>query len=216
MFLGSTPQKTPLFYSFMNYADFGLGTWYPMGGMNQIVQAMGNLVQELGGRIHAQSEVSQINIEGNEAKGLTVNKKFHASDVILSGADYYFTETLLPRQLRSYSEEFWKSRVMAPSALIYYVGLNKKLKNVLHHSLFFDRDFEAHAKEIYKDPEMAQRTLVLCEHHKRNGLKCCPGRERSVCFFWYRLPWTWRTVIPSETNILKKCSRGLKSILGSL
>jgi phytoene desaturase len=38
---------------------------------------------------------------------------------------------------------------MAPGCLLYYVGLNKKLKNVKHHSLFFDVPFKQHAEEIY-------------------------------------------------------------------
>jgi len=32
------------------------------------------------------------------------------------------------------------------------VGLNKKLKGVTHHSLFFDTDFAVHGSEIYTDP----------------------------------------------------------------
>jgi phytoene desaturase len=42
---------------------------------------------------------------------------------------------------------------MAPSSLLYYVGLNKKLSNVLHHTLFFDVSFDVHGKEIYTDPK---------------------------------------------------------------
>ena len=48
---------------------------------------------------------------------------------------------------------------MAPSCLIYYVGLNKKLNNVLHHSLFFDTSFEIHGKEIYTTPQWPSEPL---------------------------------------------------------
>ena len=48
LFLGAKPEQTPAFYNFMNYADFGLGTWHPKGGMIQIVNAMVSLAKELG------------------------------------------------------------------------------------------------------------------------------------------------------------------------
>ena len=37
LFLGAKPSNTPSFYNFMNYADFGLGTWHPKGGMYEVV-----------------------------------------------------------------------------------------------------------------------------------------------------------------------------------
>jgi phytoene desaturase len=41
---------------------------------------------------------------------------------------------------------------MAPSCLIFYVGINKRIENVQHHNLFFDESLEEHGKEIYKNP----------------------------------------------------------------
>jgi phytoene desaturase len=41
---------------------------------------------------------------------------------------------------------------MAPSSILYYVGLNKKLTGVQHHNLFFDTDFGIHGQEIYTNP----------------------------------------------------------------
>jgi len=105
-------------------------------------------------------EAEQIFIEDGAAKNLVTNKNVHESDVIISGADYHFTEEkLLPRKYRSYSESYWDKRVLAPSCLLYFVGLNKKLKNVIHHSLFFDVPFEQHAKEIYDDPQWPSNPL---------------------------------------------------------
>ncbi|MFN5844884.1 MAG: phytoene desaturase family protein, partial [Flavobacteriia bacterium] len=39
LFLGAMPKDTPALYSLMNYADISLGTWYPMGGMFNIIEA---------------------------------------------------------------------------------------------------------------------------------------------------------------------------------
>ncbi|HEU4861170.1 MAG TPA: phytoene desaturase family protein [Chitinophagaceae bacterium] len=152
LFLGALPENTPALYSLMNYADIKGGTWYPKGGMYSVVKAMYKLAVELGVKFHFNEEAQEIVIQEASAKKIITNKKVHSADVIISGADYHFTEeNLLPKEYRSYSEVYWDNRVMAPSCLLYFVGLNKKLKNVLHHSLFFDVPFALHANEIYND-----------------------------------------------------------------
>lgn len=154
LFLGALPEKMPALYSLMNYADVKLGTWWPVGGMYQIVEAMYSVAKEQGVQFEFSKSVSSIEVVNGKATGVVANEVFYAADVVISGADYHFTETaLLPPQYRSYSADYWNRRVMAPSCLLYYVGLNKKLHNVTHHSLFFDTDFEQHGKEIYTDPQ---------------------------------------------------------------
>ena len=153
LFLGAKPSDTPSFYSFMNYADFGLGTWQPKNGFFDVVQAMVKLGTELGVTYHTNAAISKISVENNTATGIEINNEVLKADVILSGADYHHTETLLPIKNRQYSEAYWNKKTFAPSSLLFYVGFDKKLENVCHHNLFFDSDFEKHAVEIYDNPE---------------------------------------------------------------
>lgn len=154
LFLGALPEKIPALYSLMNYADVKLGTWYPMGGMHEIVKAMHQLAEEKGVNFLFNHNVESISIAGEEATGVVANDTYFEADVVISGADYHFTDTkLLHHHEQSYSEAYWENRVMAPSCLLYYVGINKRLTNVPHHSLFFDTNFEEHGKEIYDDPK---------------------------------------------------------------
>lgn len=154
LFLGALPENTPALYSLMNYADIKGGTWYPEGGMYKVVDAMYRLALELGVTFHFNENARKINVTGKDAKELLTDKNSYAADVIISGADYHFTETsLLSPEYQSYSASYWKKRIMAPSCLLYYVGLNKKLTNVQHHSLFFDVSFEQHGREIYTTEE---------------------------------------------------------------
>ena len=159
LFLGAKPNQTPSFYSFMNFADFGLGTWHPKGGMYEIVKAMKTLAESLGVSIHTNSNVEKINVDKGKVKSITVNGINIVSDVILSGADYHHSETLLDKNYRQYSEKYWESRTFAPSSLLFYVGFDKKLKNIEHHNLFFDTDFEKHAEDIYDDPKWPKNPL---------------------------------------------------------
>lgn len=165
LFLGALPEKTPALYSLMNYADIKGGTWFPEKGMYQIVQAMYDLAVELGVRFEFEQEVTAIDITGNRAKsvqaktpqGATVS---YDADVVIGGADYHHIETqLLPVASRSYTDAYWDSRVMAPGCILYYVGLNKKLNNIQHHSLFFDTSFAIHGKEIYDTKQWPSNPL---------------------------------------------------------
>ena len=183
LFLGALPENTPALYSLMNYADIKGGTWYPIGGMYSVVKAMYELAVELGVNFCFNEEAEQIFIQNGRAKNLVTNRSIHEADVIISGADYHFTEEkLLAEKYRSYSETYWKKRVMAPSCLLYFVGLNKKLKNVIHHSLFFDVPFEQHAKEIYDDPQWPSNPLFYVSINSVSDDKVAPAGCDNMVF----------------------------------
>lgn len=165
LFLGATPQNTPALYSLMNYADMALGTWYPMGGMYKIVEAMESLAKEKGVRFKYSTPVTGFDMNGVRAKGLQLGSSTQTFDYVVAGADYHHVEQqLLPPAYRRYSDSYWNKRVMAPSSLLFYVGVNKRIKNLLHHTLFFDEDFALHAQEIYEDKKWptAPQFYVSC------------------------------------------------------
>jgi phytoene desaturase len=160
LFLGALPGNTPALYSLMNYADMALGTWFPQGGMFEIVKAMHAVALEQGVKFVFNADVQEFTFSNNAIKSVRVGEYEYFADVIISSADYHFTETkLLPEQFRSYSNKYWDSRVMAPSSLIYYVGLNKKLDKLAHHNLFFDHSLDQHAVEIYTTPQWPSAPL---------------------------------------------------------
>jgi len=152
LFLGALPQDTPALYSLMNYADIKLGTWYPQKGMYEVVDGMYKLAKELGVKFCFNNNVTEIKISEQKATQVVANGTLvYNADVVIAGADYHHVESkLLPQNYRTYSEKYWDKRVMAPSCLLYYIGLNKRLEGLTHHCLFFDTDFSVHGNEIYK------------------------------------------------------------------
>ena len=181
LFLGAKPSDTPSFYNFMNYADFGLGTWHPKGGMIQIVNAMASLAKELGVCFHTDAAVDEIITNHKKATGIRVGDKIHEADIIISGADYHHTESLLQASLRGYSEAYWKKKVFAPSSLLFYMGIDKKLDDLAHHNLFFDVDFDQHASSIYDTPEWPKEPLFYVNLPSISDQTMAPeGKE--ACF----------------------------------
>ena len=154
LFLGATPQNTPAMYSLMNYADLVLGTWYPMGGMHKIIEGMIQVAEELGVTIKLNQEVKKIVVSKGRATKVLTQDQEYAADVVVGSADYHHIEQqLLDKEHRRYTPAYWDKRTMAPSSLLFYLGINKKLSNLQHHNLFFDEDFSLHAAEIYTTPK---------------------------------------------------------------
>ncbi len=181
LFLGAKPSDTPAFYNFMNYADFGLGTFQPKNGFYDVVQGMIKLGESLGVSFYNNSNVTKVITEKNKVIGLEINEKIIKSDIVVSGADYNFTEKLLPKNLRQYSDKYWDKRTLAPSALLFYIGFNKKLNNIEHHNLIFDTDFDQHAVEIYDDPKWPTNPLLYASFTSKTHKHTAPeGCENGV------------------------------------
>jgi len=182
LFLGAKPSNTPSFYSFMNYADFGLGTWHPKGGMFEVVKGFVELATSLGVRIRANQNVERIVVEKGIVKGVEVNGEFLKADIVISGADYHHTETLVEKKYRAYSEKYWEQKTFAPSALLFYVGFNTKLRNVSHHTLFFDTDFDVHAQDIYDTPKWPKEPLFYASFSSITDNSFAPISKEAATF----------------------------------
>jgi len=168
LFLGAKPSNTPALYSLMNYADIKLGTWYPMGGMCEIPKAMAKIAESLGVKMRLGESVLSLRITHRDIKDIVTDRGAHDVDAVISSADYHHTETSLIDPLyRSYSDDYWEKRAMAPSSLLFYVGVDKKVEGLLHHNLFFDTDFDHHASQIYDTLEWPDQPLFYV---------CCPSK----------------------------------------
>ncbi len=183
LFLGALPENTPALYSLMNYADMIGGTWYPQGGIYSVVQGMYKLATELGVQFHFNETAEQIITHKHSARTVRTNKNEYSADAVIGGADYHFIENnLLPATHRSYSEAYWDKKLMAPSCLLYYVGLNKKLRNIQHHMLFFDVPFEQHAKEIYTNPSWPANPLFYVSASSVTDASAAPEGQENLVF----------------------------------
>ncbi|WP_276391605.1 phytoene desaturase family protein [Eudoraea chungangensis] len=182
LFLGAKPSKTPAFYSFMNFADFGLGTWHPKGGMYQIILAMKALAEELGVSIYTERPISKILVKDKKVYGIKTNEEDVFADLVLSGADYHHTESLLEKSQRQYSDSYWEKKTFAPSSLLFFVGFDKKLNNIEHHNLFFDTDFSQHASEIYDKPKWPSRPLFYANFPSVTDEGMAPENHETAFF----------------------------------
>lgn len=168
LFLGAMPKDTPALYSLMNHAGLTQGTYYPMGGFAQVVKSFERIAVEHGVQIHTSCNINEIEIQSNHVKSLRTNQGRFETDALIASADYHHVETrLLPSQFNTYDEKYWEAKTIAPSSLLFYLGVNKKIEKLNHHNLFFDEDFEAHSREIYQCKKWPEKPLFYV---------CCPSK----------------------------------------
>lgn len=174
LFLGAMPKDTPALYSLMNYADISLGTWYPMGGMYHFIAAFEKIAKENGVKILTNHEVTGIKKDGKNVTHVSTIHGDIETDILISGADYQHTDDKILEKDANYSNEYWDKRTMAPSSLLFYLGINKKLEGLEHHNLFFDEDFEQHASEIYQNPTWPSAPLFYASVPSKTDISVAP------------------------------------------
>ncbi len=181
LFLGAAPKDTPSLYTLMNHADLTLGTWYPDGGFYAVIKGMEKLALEQGVKFHYGAGAESISVANGKADGVIVNGEKYDADVIVGSADYHHVEQhLLPEKYRTYSQKYWDERNMAPSALLFFMGFDKKIKNLLHHNLLFDEDFDNHAAAIYEQPHWPEQPLLYVSVTSRTDKNVAPEGHENV------------------------------------
>lgn len=179
LFLGATAQKIPALYSLMNFADVKLGTFYPMGGMHKVIEGMEQLALELGVKFERSCSVKSTTIQQQKITSVLTNKGDFTCDILLNTSDYHhFEQDILPKEFQSYTKAQWDKKVMAPSSLLFYLGLNEKIPGLSHHNLFFDEDLEVHSDEIYENPKWPKKPLFYtCVPSKTDSSVAPEGSE---------------------------------------
>lgn len=175
LFLGALPQNTPALYSLMNYADMSMGTWYPQGGMHMIIEAMVKVAKEQGVKFRTKAEVKGFKYSGNKIVGVLTKTGGFSADIVVAGADYHHIDQEVSEEgRREYSEQYWVKRKMAPSSLLYYLGIKGEVPNVLHHNLFFDHELDQHAAELYTHPQWPTKPLFYASVPTKTDTSIAP------------------------------------------
>ncbi len=179
LFLGASAKKTSAMYSLMSYADMALGTWYPMGGMHRIIDAMVDVAQEQGVDIQLQSRVESVVTKQGRVVGVQTEQAMFECDAVVAAADYHHVEqNLLDAHDRQFREAQWGRKTMSPSSLLFYLGVRGSVEGLRHHTLFFDRDLDVHMRDVYERPAWPSDPLFyVCAPSKTDPTVAPDGHE---------------------------------------
>ncbi|HEY6736390.1 MAG TPA: phytoene desaturase family protein [Candidatus Saccharimonadia bacterium] len=179
VFMGGSPHNIPAFYSLLAHVDMNLGGWYPMGGFGAVARAVAAVAQEQGARLEYGADVTAILVRGGRVAGVRAGGQAIPADLVVSGADYRFTETqLLPEAARSLPEAYWRRRQLSPTGLLVTLGVKGRVPNLLHHNLFFDTDWDRHFREVFQENVWSRDPLFyLCVPSKTDPGVAPAGHE---------------------------------------
>ncbi|MBD3941724.1 phytoene desaturase [Microbacterium sp. NEAU-LLC] len=151
VFLGGSPYGVPSLYHLMSHLDLDEHVLYPRGGFTEIIRAVTRLAEASGVRIRTGARVSAILTDAGRATGVELADGGRvAADLVVSGADLHATETtLVPDELQTYPERWWRSRTPSPGALLLMLGVQGPLPQLAHHTLLFTREWRAGFDDIF-------------------------------------------------------------------
>ncbi len=180
VFLGGSPYNTPALYSIMNHIDFNMGVFYPMGGIYEIINALVKIGREFGVVYKTNAAVKRIVVTSGRASGVELEDgTIIESDLVVSNADVYHTETvLLAPAYREHSEKYWQKRTLAPSAFIMYLGITDKVPELAHHNLLFAEDWAQNFADIFDHPKFPDKPSVyICAPSVTDATVAPAGKE---------------------------------------
>jgi len=154
VFLGASPFSTPSMYHLMSHLDLEDGVLYPVGGIHQVIEAIARVARGAGAELRTGAEVTAIRVADGRASGVAYRDASGEheleADLVVSGADLHHTETrLLDEPHRTYGEDWWRSKVAGPSALLIYLGVRGALPQLEHHTLLFSRDWRRNFSDVF-------------------------------------------------------------------
>jgi phytoene desaturase len=162
VFLGSSPKRAPSMYHLMSRLDLGDRVLYPQGGFARLVEVMAALAQRHGARLHTGAAVTGIRTDaGARGRRPRVTGVTHvadrgrghrtvAADVVVGAADLHHLETeLLPPALQTHPDRAWRRRSPGPGAVLAMLGIEGRLPELAHHSLFFTADWDRNFGDIF-------------------------------------------------------------------
>ncbi|HMO41366.1 MAG TPA: phytoene desaturase family protein [Saprospiraceae bacterium] len=152
---GSNPYKAPGLLSIIPHFEYGIGAFYPKGGMYHITKSIYGLAKQLGVHFYFNTPVEAIKVVNGSATALQVAGEQRPYDRIISNMDVFHVYKKL------LTNEKQPSRILnqqkSTSALIFYWGINRQFPELDLHNIFFSGDYKTEfdyleAGKIYKDP----------------------------------------------------------------
>ncbi len=144
---GSNPYKAPSMLSLIPHLEQNQGTFYPLGGMISITNALYQLAIKKGVQFYFNSPVQRIIHQKGLVKGVVVYDKSKLAEVVVSNADAYFTYKNLLADEDAAKIILQQER--SSSAVIFYWGVTKLFPQLQLHNIFFSKEYKLEFDNIF-------------------------------------------------------------------
>jgi phytoene desaturase len=176
-YVGSNPYMAPAVLCSIGDMQAREGVWYPVGGTRAVAVGLAKLAEELGADLRPGVEVTGLDIQDNQVRGVIAGGERIACDAVISNMDAIrtYSELVTGPVGASYAKKGFEP---ACSGVVLYLGLNKRYDHLAHHCFVFSRDAEEEFDAIYKRGEPApDPTAYLAAPSCSDDTVAPPGGE---------------------------------------
>ena len=165
--------------SMIPHLEMFFGTYFPEGGMHQIVKSLFQLAKDEGIEFHFNQKVSEILVENGKATGVVVDGKQVLSDIVISNMDIYPTyKNLLPKQK---PPQKILAQERSSSALIFYWGVSRSFSELDLHNIFFSEAYEDEFRHLFELKSLHEDPTVYVNITSKN----CPSDAPQNSENWF-------------------------------
>lgn len=163
LLIGGNPFDASSIYAMIHYLEREWGIHYVKGGTGALVEALVQLIEELGGRFYYDTEVEEILVQGRQATGIRLaDGTVHRAEHVISNADVAWTNlNLIPSQARGLrnSDYRWKKLTRySMSLVVIYFGTKKLYREqgvLAHHNIILGERYKGLLTDIFRRKELS-------------------------------------------------------------
>jgi phytoene desaturase len=172
---GSNPWQAPATLNIIPYLEYGIGAFFPKGGMYAITLSLFRLAQELGVEFRFGEGAKRIRVEGKAVQGVESDRGFFPAEVVVSNADVAPTYRLLLPDQQAPEHSLRQPR--SSSALIFYWGIRRSFPELGLHNIFFSGDYAAEFQALWQQkslhPDPTVYVNISSKHHAADAPPGC-------------------------------------------
>ncbi len=152
-YVGSSAYHSPAFMNCMPTIQYRYDLWYVDGGLYGIALGLGRLMQEIGVKIHLNSEVSEVRKDGERVTGIVANGEFHPAEIIVSNMEVIPAYEKLLAEDDAFMKTLEKYEPTC-SGLVLELGLDRKYPQLAHHNFFYSDHQKEHFHTVFRKRQL--------------------------------------------------------------
>ncbi|MDD3905363.1 MAG: NAD(P)/FAD-dependent oxidoreductase [Candidatus Omnitrophica bacterium] len=219
MYRGLPPSKlSAITFSYIWYDYTANGSYFPRGGMEDIIKSMTDFIRKSGGDVMIGCEVAKIHVEKGEASGVELkNGDRFSADSVVSGIDVFGTFAMIDGAEKTAIAPFLKKlkeNAISISAFKVYLGLDVDVRSlgVKDYEIFVNPSYDM--ESMYRssvDNDFQDAPYSITIYSNLSGAFCGKGKSAvsigmlSGYDFWKGL---------SRTEYKKNKEEALETLLG--
>jgi phytoene desaturase len=154
LLVGGNPFDSSSIYAMIHYLEREWGIHYALGGTGALVDGLGQLFTELGGRTHLKAEVKEILIDNQRVTGIKLaDGSIHNADAVVSNADVAFTYRSMIAE--EYRRKFTNRKIerlkYSMSLFVIYFGTKRRYTDteLVHHNIILGKRYKGLLNDIF-------------------------------------------------------------------